>query len=440
MVDLSHTLFERARALIPGGVNSPVRAGKSVEIILPFIAAAEGCHIRDVEGNEYIDYVGSWGPMILGHRHPEVIEAVHKQLDRGTSYGASTELEIEMAELIVNLVPSIEMIRMVNSGTEAAMSAIRLARGFTGRDKIIKFDGCYHGHSDGLLVSAGSGLATLGIPGSPGVPVDFAKHTLSLPFNDINAVETVFDSIGEDIAAVIVEPIAGNMGLVPPKAGFLEGLRKITLEHGSLLIFDEVISGFRAAAGGAQELYGVSPDITCLGKIIGGGLPVGAYGGTKSIMSRMAPEGDIYQAGTLSGNPLAMAAGIATLNILKRAGIYDELEKKSLRLFSGLQQAADTAGIPVTVNRVGSMGTMFFSSGPVIDFATAKATDQAAFSRFFRGMLARGVYLAPSAFETTFISLAHGDDAIDETIRKASELMSSPEMSPQGKTARPGVI
>lgn len=432
MVVSSHTLFERARALIPGGVNSPVRAGKSVNIILPFIAAAEGCHIWDVEGNDYIDYVGSWGPMILGHRHPEVIEAVHKQLDRGTSYGASTELEIEMAQLIVDFVPSIEMIRMVNSGTEAAMSAIRLARGFTGRDNVIKFDGCYHGHSDGLLVSAGSGLATLGIPGSPGVPADFAKHTLSLPFNDIDAVETVFDAIGDDIAAVIVEPIAGNMGLVPPKAGFLEGLREITRKHGSLLIFDEVISGFRAAAGGAQQRYNISPDITCLGKIIGGGLPVGAYGGTRAIMSRMAPEGDIYQAGTLSGNPLAMAAGIATLNILKRPGIYDELERKGARLFSGLKQAANTAGIPVTINRVGSMGTMFFSPTPVTDFATAKASDQGAFSRFFRGMLTRGVYLAPSAFETTFISKAHGDDVIDETIRKALEVLSSPEMKVAG--------
>jgi len=428
MVVSSHSLFERARTLIPGGVNSPVRAGKSVDIIPPFIAAADGCHIRDVEGNDYIDYVGSWGPMILGHRHPEVIEAVHKQLDCGTSYGASTQLEIEMAQLIVDVVPSIEMVRMVNSGTEAAMSAIRLARGFTGRDNVIKFDGCYHGHSDGLLVSAGSGLATLGIPGSPGVPSDFAKHTLSLPFNDIHAVERVFDAIGEEIAAVIVEPIAGNMGLVPPKAGFLEGLREISLKHGALLIFDEVISGFRASAGGAQKLYQVSPDITCLGKIIGGGLPVGAYGGKKQIMNRMAPEGDIYQAGTLSGNPLAMAAGIATLNILKRPGIYDELERKGARLFYGLKQAADAAGIPVTINRVGSMGTMFFSSFPVTDFATAKAADQAAFSRFFRGMLTRGVYLAPSAFETTFISTAHGDDVIDETIRKATEIMSSPEM------------
>ncbi|HDR13995.1 MAG TPA: glutamate-1-semialdehyde-2,1-aminomutase [Desulfobacteraceae bacterium] len=425
MVDSSRTLFERACTLIPGGVNSPVRAGKSVDIIPPFISAAEGCRIRDVEGNDYIDYVGSWGPMILGHRHPEVIKAIHKQLDLGTSYGASTDLEIAMAQLIVDFVPSIEMVRMVNSGTEAAMSAIRLARGFTGRDKVVKFDGCYHGHSDGLLVSAGSGLATLGIPGSPGVPADFAKHTLSLPYNDMDEVNTVFEAIGEDVAAVIVEPIAGNMGLVPPKTGFLEGLRDITLKHGSLLIFDEVISGFRAAPGGAQELYGVSPDITCLGKIIGGGLPVGAYGGSKKIMSRMAPEGDIYQAGTLSGNPLAMAAGIATLKILKTPGLYDELERKGARLFSGLKQAADSAGVAVSVNRVGSMGTMFFTSMPVTDFETAKAADQLVFGEFFRGMLARGVYLAPSAFETTFISTAHDDAAIEETIRKASEVISS---------------
>jgi glutamate-1-semialdehyde 2,1-aminomutase len=428
MTDSSRKLFERARALIPGGVNSPVRAGKSVDIVPPFIYAAEGCRIRDVEGNDYIDYVGSWGPMILGHRHPEVVEAIRKQLDRGTSYGASTELEIEMAQLIVDFVPSIEMVRMVNSGTEAAMSAIRLARGFTGRDKIVKFDGCYHGHSDGLLVSAGSGLATLGIPGSPGVPADFAKHTLSLPFNDIDAVNNVFDSIGDQIAAVILEPIAGNMGLVPPKQGFLQGLRETTLKYGSLLIFDEVISGFRATAGGAQQLYGVSPDLTCLGKIIGGGLPVGAYGGAKRIMSRMAPEGDIYQAGTLSGNPLAMAAGIATLKILRKPGLFDELERKGSRLFSGLKQAADSAGIPVTVNRVGSMGTMFFSATPVTDFAAAKSADQVMFGRFFRGMLSRGVYLAPSAFETTFVSTAHGDDVIDETIRKASKVMSSPEI------------
>ncbi len=428
MGDTSLELFERAKELIPGGVNSPVRAGKSVEIIPPFISSADGCRIRDVEGNDYIDYVGSWGPMILGHRHPQVVEALRKQLERGTSYGASTELEIEMAQLIVDFVPSIEMVRMVNSGTEAAMSALRLARGFTGRDKIIKFDGCYHGHSDGLLVSAGSGLATLGIPGSPGVPADFAKHTISLAFNDLDKVNDVFDSFGDQMAAVIVEPIAGNMGLVPPKREFLEGLRRTTLKYGSLLVFDEVISGFRAAPGGAQELYRVTPDITCLGKIIGGGLPVGAYGGTKNIMSRMAPEGDIYQAGTLSGNPLAMAAGIATLKILKSPGLYKNLESKGSRLFSGLEQAAVRAGIPVSVNNVGSMGTMFFTSVPVTDFETAKTVDQAVFGKFFRGMLSRGVYLAPSAFETTFVSTAHDDGVIDETIEKAFEVMSSLEI------------
>lgn len=428
MANSSITLYTRARALIPGGVNSPVRAGKSVGITPPFIAGAEGCRIRDVEGRTYIDYVGSWGPMILGHRHPEVVEAIRRQLDFGTSYGAPTELEIEMAGLIAEFVPSIEMVRMVNSGTEAAMSAIRLARGYTGRDKIVKFDGCYHGHSDGLLVSAGSGLATLGIPGSPGVPADFAKHTLSLPFNDLDSLRSAFEAFGTDIAAVIVEPIAGNMGLVPPKEGFLEGLREITERFGSLLIFDEVISGFRAAPGGAQELYGIRPDITCLGKIIGGGLPVGAYGAAREIMGRMAPEGDIYQAGTLSGNPLAMAAGIATLKILRDRKLYDELERKGARLFAGLEQAAGEAGVPVTVNRVGSMGTMFFTPGPVTDFATAKRSDQVLFGRFFRGMLARGVYLAPSPFETTFVSTAHGDEVIDETIGKALEVMSSAEI------------
>lgn len=425
MANSSQTLFERARALIPGGVNSPVRACRSVGITPPFIAGAEGCMIRDVEGREYIDYVASWGPMILGHRHPRVVQAIHRQLDLGTSYGAPTDLEIEMAGLIAEFVPSIEMVRMVNSGTEAAMSAIRLARGFTGRDKIVKFDGCYHGHSDGLLVSAGSGLATLGIPDCPGVPVDYAKHTLSLPFNDMEPVRSAFKTVGKDIAAVIVEPIAGNMGLVPPKEGFLEGLREITRQSGALLIFDEVITGFRASAGGAQELYRVLPDITCLGKIIGGGLPVGAYGGAAEIMGRMAPEGDIYQAGTLSGNPLAMAAGIATLGMLKDRDLFDELDRKGARLFAGFKKAADGAGIPVTINRIGSMGTMFFTEGPVVDFNTAKKSDQSLFGGFFRGMLAGGVYMAPSPFETTFLSVVHGDDVIDETVEKASDVLSS---------------
>lgn len=425
MTNSSQTLFERARALIPGGVNSPVRACRSVGITPPFIAGAEGCRIRDVEGKDYIDYVASWGPMILGHRHPQVMQAIRGQLELGTSYGAPTDLEIEMAGLIAEFVPSIEMVRMVNSGTEATMSAIRLARGFTGRDKIVKFDGCYHGHSDGLLVSAGSGLATLGIPDSPGVPVDYAKHTLSLPFNDLGAVHSAFETLGKEIAAVIVEPIAGNMGLVPPMEGFLEGLREITRRSGALLIFDEVITGFRASPGGAQELYRVPPDITCLGKIIGGGLPVGAYGGSAEIMGRMAPEGDIYQAGTLSGNPLAMAAGIATLKLLKERGLFEELDRKGARLFAGFKKAADEAGIPVTINRVGSMGTMFFTQGPVIDFATAKKSNQGLFRGFFCGMLARGVYLAPSPFETTFLSAAHGDDVIDETVEKASEVLFS---------------
>lgn len=425
MTDKSSILFEQARKLIPGGVNSPVRACGSVGITPLFISGARGCLIRDSESKEYIDYVGSWGPMILGHSHPEVLKAIGEQLELGTSYGAPTELETEMAGLIADLIPSIEMVRMVNSGTEATMSAIRLARGFTGRDKIVKFDGCYHGHSDGLLVSAGSGLATLGIPAGPGVPVDCAKHTLSLPFNDPGALESTFESIGEEIAAVIVEPIPGNMGVVLPEKGFLESLREITERFGALLIFDEVISGFRAALGGAQELYNVFPDITCLGKIIGGGLPVGAYGGSEVIMGRMAPSGDIYQAGTLSGNPLAMAAGAATLKILRRPGIFDELERKGSLLFKGLELAARDAGVPVTINRVGSMGTMFFTAGPIKDFDSAKGCDQLLFGRFFRGMLERGVYMAPSPFEATFVSIAHGDEVLEETIGKAAEVLAS---------------
>lgn len=415
----SKILFERAKTCIPGGVNSPVRAGKAVGLDPPFIARAKGCSIWDVDGNEYIDYVCSWGPMILGHAHPEVVHALEESLERGTSYGAPTGLEVEMAETIVEMVPSIDMVRMVNSGTEATMSAIRLARGFTGREKIIKFDGCYHGHADSLLVSAGSGLATLGIPGSPGVPQDLARHTISLPFNNLEGVDQAFRKFGAQIAAVIVEPIPANMGVIIPVKGFLEGLREITLVHNSLLIFDEVISGFRVAPGGAQELYGIMPDLTCLGKIIGGGLPVGAYGGKKEIMSRVSPEGNIYQAGTLSGNPLAMTAGIATLRALKNRAIYQELKEKGDMLFSGLREAAKRVGVDVTVNHIGSMGTLFFMERPVMDFIAAKNTDQGQFRRYYKSMQEHGIYLAPSPFEATFLSTAHSTEKIDMTITSA---------------------
>ena len=412
----SESLFQKARNCIPGGVNSPVRAGKAVGIDPPFIAEANGCMLKDVDGNEYIDYVCSWGPMILGHTRPEIHRVLEEGLHRGTSYGAPTGLEVEMAETIVKMVPSIEMVRMVNSGTEATMSAIRLARGYTGRVKIVKFDGCYHGHADSLLVSAGSGVATLGIPGSPGVPQDLARHTISLPFNNLDSVDQAFDRFGPEIAAVIVEPIPGNMGVIIPDKGFLNGLSEITRAHGALLIFDEVISGFRVAPGGAQEFYNIMPDLTCLGKIIGGGLPVGAYGGKKEIMSRVAPEGDIYQAGTLSGNPLAMAAGLATLKILGQRHIYSELEKKGGMLFSGLEAAAQAAGVAVTINRVGSMGSLFFSAGPVTDFASVKASDPNMFTRYYKSMLKQGIYLAPSPFEASFLSTAHSDEIIKKTL------------------------
>ena len=421
MREKSSALFVKARGLIPGGVNSPVRAGKSVGVNPPFIARAEGCYLWDEDGNRYIDYVCSWGPMILGHGHPKVIEALRERLPMGTSYGAPTALEVEMAETIVEMVPSIEMVRMVNSGTEATMSAIRLARGYTERDKIVKFEGCYHGHADSLLVSAGSGVATLGIPGSPGIPEDIAGHTISVAFNDENQVREAFDKFGSQIAAVIVEPIPANMGVVLPEQGFLEGLRDITQRHGSLLIFDEVISGFRVRPGGAQELFGIMPDLTCLGKVIGGGLPVGAYGGKKDIMNSMAPEGSVYQAGTLSGNPLAMAAGLATLETLRDGRIYQELEEKGRFLFDGLRDAAREAGLKVTINRVGSLGSLFFSEGPVRDFVSSKASDAASFRKFYGSMLHQGIYLAPSPFEAWFVSLAHDEASLGETIDCAAK-------------------
>jgi glutamate-1-semialdehyde 2,1-aminomutase len=423
MNEKSSALFIKALQCIPGGVNSPVRAGKAVGVDPLFISRAEGCYLWDADGNSYIDYVCSWGPMILGHGHPDIIRALEKRISRGTSYGAPTELEVEMAETIIDMVPSIEMVRMVNSGTEATMSAIRLARGFTGRDNIIKFEGCYHGHSDSLLVSAGSGVATLGIPGSPGVPKDIAMHTISLPYNNLDSVMAAFEKHGKDIAAVIIEPVAGNMGLVLPDRDFLSGLRKITKETGALLIFDEVITGFRVAPGGAQEFYGIMPDLTCLGKIIGGGLPVGAYGGRRDIMERMAPVGDIYQAGTLSGNPLAMAAGLATLKVLKNREVYHNLEEKGRALFSGLEIAARIAGQSITVNRIGSMGSVFFTKGPVKDYGSAKKADTEKYAKFYRAMLQKGIYLAPSAFETAFVSTAHNKDSIQKTIECAAESM-----------------
>jgi len=423
MSEKSSALFQRAVQLIPGGVNSPVRAGKAVGIDPLFISRAEGCYMWDADGNRYIDYVCSWGPMILGHGYPDIIRALEKRISRGTSYGAPTDLEVEMAEMIVDMVPSIEMVRMVNSGTEATMSAIRLARGFTGRDKIVKFDGCYHGHADSLLVSAGSGVATLGIPGSPGVPKDMAMHTISLPYNSLDSVTKAFERYGKDIAAVIVEPVAGNMGLVLPDRAFLLTLRDVTKHSGALLIFDEVITGFRVGPGGAQEFYGIMPDLTCLGKIIGGGLPVGAFGGRREIMERMAPVGEIYQAGTLSGNPLAMAAGLATLKILKNREIYNELEEKGRALFSGLEIAARIAGQDIKVNRIGSMGSIFFTKDPVKDYGSAKKANAVKYAKFYRAMLQKGIYLAPSPFETAFVSMAHDKDSIQKTVECAAESM-----------------
>jgi glutamate-1-semialdehyde 2,1-aminomutase len=415
----SEQLFSRAVELIPGGVNSPVRAFRGVGGTPRFIRSARGALLTDVDGYTYIDYVGSWGPMILGHADEEVLTALHRTLGRGTSYGAPTELEIEMAEEIIAAVPSIEMVRMVNSGTEATMSAIRLARGVTGRTKLVKFEGCYHGHGDSLLVKAGSGVATLGLPDSPGVPAALAQNTITAPFNDPISLERVFDAYGQEIAAIIVEPVVGNMGCVPPREGFLQKTREVTSKHGALLIFDEVMTGFRLARGGAQVLYNVMPDITTLGKIIGGGLPVGAYGASREIMRHIAPAGNIYQAGTLSGNPLAMAAGLATLKRLREPAVYEQLERAGLRLETGLRQAAREAGIKTVTNRVGSMWTTFFTKKAVTNWATAARSDRELYGKFFHAMLSEGVYLAPSQFEAGFIGLAHTDDLLDRTIEAA---------------------
>jgi len=418
-IDRSRELFAEAKRYTPGGVNSPVRAFRSVGDQPLFIARGQGARVYDVDGNSFIDYVASWGPLILGHADPGIVAAVQRAAALGTSFGAPTELEIELARLVVEAVPSVEMVRFVNSGTEATMSALRLARAFTSRDKVIKFEGGYHGHADMLLAKAGSGVLTLGAPDSPGVPATAAQHTLTAPYNDLAAVERIFAEVGGEVAAVIVEPVAGNMGVVPPAAGFLQGLRDLTRRAGALLIFDEVITGFRVAYGGAQARYGVTPDLTCLGKIIGGGLPVGAYGGRREIMELMAPIGPVYQAGTLSGNPLAMSAGIQMLKTLRTPGVYEELERKAAYLAEGLAEAARDAGVPAHLNRVGSMLTTFFTDRPVVDYVSAKTADTRTYARYFNGMLERGVYFAPSQFEAGFVSTAHADADLDQTIEAA---------------------
>ena len=419
----SDSLFSSAQRLMPGGVNSPVRAFRGVGGRPFFVAQAAGARIEDVDGRSYVDFLGSWGPLILGHAHPSVVEALGDAARRGTSYGAPTEGEVEMAALIARAMPSMEMMRLVSSGTEAAMSAIRLARGATGRDLVVKFDGCYHGHADSLLVKAGSGGATFGVPDSGGVPAALAALTVALPFNDLDAVARLMDARGHEVAVVVVEPVAGNMGVVPPAPGYLQGLRDLCTRHGALLLFDEVITGFRVGPGGAQARYGVRPDLTCLGKIIGGGLPVGAYGGRRDLMEQVSPLGPVYQAGTLSGNPLAVAAGLATLKVLADPTVYERLDRLGARVESGLSEAAGHAGVALTVNRVGSMLTAFFTAAPVVDLASAKRADTARYARFFHAMLERGVFLAASQFEAAFVSLAHTDDDLDTAARAAREAM-----------------
>lgn len=417
----SESLFARAREVIPGGVNSPVRAFRAVGGEPLFIARGEGAYIYDVDGNRYIDYVGSWGPLILGHAHPAVVAAVTEAARNGTSFGAPTGAEVRLAEMVIEAVPSIEMVRFVNSGTEATMSALRVARAYTQRQKILKFAGGYHGHADMLLVAAGSGALTLGVPDSPGVPAEATAQTLVAPYNDLAAVRALFETYPEEIAAVIVEPVAGNMGCVPPEPGFLSGLRTLTREFGTVLIFDEVMTGFRVAYGGGQALYGVTPDLTCLAKIVGGGLPAAAYGGRRDIMTLVAPSGPVYQAGTLSGNPLAMAAGEAQLRLLQEPGVYETLERRAAALTEGIGEAAQAAGVPIFQTRVGSMFTTFFTPEMVVDETTAKRSDTIAFGRFFHAMLEQGIYLAPSQFEAGFLSLAHSDDDIERTIAAARE-------------------
>jgi glutamate-1-semialdehyde 2,1-aminomutase len=424
-LERSKQLFEAAQQVIPGGVNSPVRAFRSVGGYPRFIKRAKGSHLYDVDGNRYIDYVLSWGPMILGHAAAPVVKAIQQAATQGTSYGAPTELEVELARMIRGALPSMELVRLVSSGTEAVMSAIRVARAYTKRDGVMKFEGCYHGHSDYLLAKAGSGLATLGIPDSPGVPEDFTRHTVTAPYNDYRAAEALIRTHYKRLACLIVEPIAGNMGVVPPEPEFLLKLRKLTEESGILLIFDEVISGFRVQYGGAQTLYGIAPDLTVLGKIIGGGLPVGAYGGYREIMRLVAPSGPVYQAGTLSGNPLAVTAGIETLKRLQAPGLYAKLEQGSKALSNGIGKAARKFGLPLTQTRVGSMMGSFFTKGPVTDWKTAKRSDTQAYGKFFHGMLEGGVYLAPSQFEAAFLSTAHTPDDIEHTIETARNVFKS---------------
>jgi len=425
-ITTSQSDFEQAQKLLPGGVNSPVRAFKSVGGTPRFIASAAGAHIRDVDGNKYIDYVGSWGPMILGHTHPDVVKGVQETVALGMSFGAPCELEIDLARLVIDMVPSIDVVRFVNSGSEATMSALRLARGFTGRDKIIKFEGGYHGHADGLLVKAGSGAATFGVPDSSGVPADYAKLTLTAPFNDLEAVKRLFAENKGKVACIIVEPVPGNTGVMDLySTGFLQALRNICTEEGALLIFDEVMCGFRVAPGGAQERFGITPDLTCLGKIIGGGLPVGAYGGREDIMRRISPDGPVYQAGTLSGNPLAMRAGLETLKRLRTPGFYEALEEKSARLVAGLLEGCKAAGVPATANRFGSMFTVFFTELDAVTCSSdvSNHCNLEFFGRFFNAMLDEGVYLAPSQFEAAFVSAAHSDADIDNTISAASRAL-----------------
>lgn len=423
-MNLSHSieLFNQAQKVIPGGVNSPVRAFKSVGGQPVFIERGEGSKLYDVDGNSYIDYVCSWGPLIFGHAYQPIVNAIQEAAGNGTTFGASTSLEVELAKMIVDAVPSIDMVRLVSSGTEALMSAIRVARGFTNRTKIIKFEGCYHGHSDSLLAKAGSGIATFGLPDSAGVPASVTSDTITLPYNDLDAVSEAINALPGEVACILLEPIAGNMGVVLPKPGYLAGLREICNANGIVLIFDEVISGFRVAYGGAQELYGVTPDLTTLGKIIGGGLPVGAYGGRREIMECVAPLGSVYQAGTLSGNPLAVSAGIATLRALREPGFYDSLERKASALEQGIAEAAYNAGISIQSNRVGSMMTTFFTGEPVFDYASAKKSDTTLYARYFNKMLEHGVYLAPSQFEAAFVSSAHSSDDIEKTISIAHKV------------------
>lgn len=418
----SKELLSQAQGLIPGGVNSPVRSFRSVGGTPRFMARGRGSHVFDVDGNEYVDYLGSWGPLILGHAHPEVVEAIKAAAEGGTSFGAPTRGEVELALLISQAFPSVEMLRLVNSGTEACMSAIRLARAYTGRNKIIKFSGCYHGHSDGLLVKAGSGALAQGVPTSAGVPQAYAGETLVADYNDIASVKRLFEDYPGEVAGIIVEPVAGNMGVVPPEAGFLDGLRRLTQDTGSVLILDEVITGFRVAYGGAQAHYGVPADITCLGKIIGGGLPVGAYGGRREIMELVAPLGGVYQAGTLSGNPLAVAAGIAAIRVLQRPGVYEQLDALTESLVDGLREASQGTEAPVTINRVGSMFTTFFTGGPVRSQAQAEESNTQTYARFFHGMLERGVYLAPSQYEAGFLSLSHTEDDVENTLAAARDV------------------